>query len=463
MTLDPVFLSRMQWVWVMAWHILLPAFTVGLASYIAALEGLFFFRREDIWLRLSRFWIRIFAVSFAMGVVSGIVIPFQFGTNWSRFSDAVANVVSPMMAYEGLMAFFLEAAFLGILLFGRRLVPRWAHFFAACMVAIGTLFSSFWILSVNSWMQTPVGFEIEDDGRFFPVSWLAIVFNPSFPYRLAHNVSGFYVTTGFVVLGVGAYLFRRGSSVEEARRMVLMALGFLALFVPLQIALGDLHGLNTRDYQPAKLAAIEARWETTAPVPFTLFAIPDQQGERNLYAIDIPYLGSLILTHSLNGGIKGLKQWPPDERPPVWPVFFAFRVMVGIGLVMLVVVSLGWFLRIRGQLFETGWFLRLCQWTAPLGFVAVLAGWITTEVGRQPWTVYGLMRTAQSVSPSLTGFDVLLSLLAYVAIYLLMFPAGLAVMARLVRQGPAEDVETRIPVEGLRPQAPFIQRSDSHG
>lgn len=463
MTLDPVFLSRMQWVWVMAWHILLPAFTVGLASYIAALEGLFFFRREDIWLRLSRFWIRIFAVSFAMGVVSGIVMPFQFGTNWSRFSDAVANVVSPMMAYEGLMAFFLEAAFLGILLFGRRLVPRWAHFFAACMVAIGTLFSSFWILSVNSWMQTPAGFEIEDDGRFFPVSWLAIVFNPSFPYRLAHNVSGFYVTTGFVVLGVGAYLFRRGSSVEEARRMVLMALGFLALFVPLQIALGDLHGLNTREYQPAKLAAIEARWETTAPVPFTLFAIPDQQGERNLYAIDIPYLGSLILTHSLNGGIKGLKQWPPDERPPVWPVFFAFRVMVGIGLVMLVVVSLGWFLRIRGQLFETGWFLRLCQWTAPLGFVAVLAGWITTEVGRQPWTVYGLMRTAQSVSPSLTGFDVLLSLLAYVAIYLLMFPAGLAVLARLVRQGPAEDVETRIPVQGLRPQAPFIQRSDSHG
>jgi cytochrome bd ubiquinol oxidase subunit I len=460
MTLDPVFLSRMQWVWVIAWHILLPAFTVGLASYIAVLEGLFFFRREDIWLRLSRFWIRIFAVSFAMGVVSGIVMPFQFGTNWSRFSDAVANVVSPMMAYEGLMAFFLEAAFLGILLFGRRLVPRWAHFFSASMVAIGTLFSSFWILSVNSWMQTPAGFEIEDDGRFFPISWLAIVFNPSFPYRLAHNVSGFYVTTGFVVLGVGAYLFRRGSSVEEARRMVLMALGFLALFVPLQIALGDLHGLNTRDYQPAKLAAIEARWETTAPVPLTLFAIPDQQGERNLYAIDIPYLGSLILTHSLNGGIKGLKQWPPDERPPVWPVFFAFRVMVGIGLVMLVVVSLGWFLRIRGQLFETGWFLRLCQWTAPLGFVAVLAGWITTEVGRQPWTVYGLMRTAQSVSPSLTGFDVLLSLLAYVAIYLLMFPAGLAVMARLVRQGPAEDVETRIPVEGLRPQAPFSNTAE---
>jgi cytochrome bd ubiquinol oxidase subunit I len=215
MTLDPVFLSRMQWIWVISWHILLPAFTVGLASYIAVLEGLFFFRREDIWLRLSRFWIRIFAVSFAMGVVSGIVMPFQFGTNWSRFSDAVANVVSPMMAYEGLMAFFLEAAFLGILLFGRKLVPRWAHFFAACMVAVGTLFSSFWILSVNSWMQTPAGFEIEDDGRFFPISWLAIVFNPSFPYRLAHNVSAFYVTTGFVVLGVGAYLFGVAASLRK--------------------------------------------------------------------------------------------------------------------------------------------------------------------------------------------------------------------------------------------------------
>src|SRR5262249_38657433 len=212
-------------------------------------------------------------------------------------------------------------------------------------------------------------------------------------------VSAFYVTTGFVVLGVGAYLFRRGGFAEEARRMVLMALGFLALFVPLQIALGDLHGLNTRDYQPAKLAAIEARWETATPVPLTLFAIPDQQGERNLYAIDIPYLGSLIQTHSLNGGIKGLKQWPADERPPVWPVFFAFRVMVGIGLVMLAVVSLGWLLRIRGQLFETAWFLRLCQWTAPLGFVAGLPGLITTEGGRQPLAAFRVLRHAQSRSP----------------------------------------------------------------
>ena len=274
MTLDPLFLSRLQWAWVIGWHILLPAFTVGMASYIAVLEGLYFFRGGEIWLRMSRFWTRIFAVAFGMGVVTGIVMPFQFGTNWSRFSDATANVLSPMLAYEDLMAFFLEATFLGVLLFGRRLVPRWAHFLSACMVALGTLMSSFWILAANSWMQTPAGYDVRD-GRFFPADWLAIVFNPSFPYRLAHNVTAFYVTTGFVVLGVGATLVRRSVSVAEAQRMMTMALGFLAVFVPLQIFLGDLQGLNTRQHQPAKLAAIEGRWQTAAPAPLTLFGIPD--------------------------------------------------------------------------------------------------------------------------------------------------------------------------------------------
>ena len=245
MDLDPLLLSRLQWAWVIGWHILLPAFTVGLASYVAVLEGLYFFTGKEVWFRISRFWTRIFAVSFAMGVVSGIVMPFQFGTNWSRFSDAAANVIAPLLAYEDLMAFFLEATFLGVLLFGRKLVPRWAHFGAACMVAAGTLFSSFWILAVNSWMQTPAGYEIKD-GRFFPVDWTAIVFNPSFPYRLAHNVSAFYVTTAFVVLGVGAWLVRRGAFFDEGRRIMKMALGFLTIFVPLQIFLGDLHGLNTR-------------------------------------------------------------------------------------------------------------------------------------------------------------------------------------------------------------------------
>ena len=459
MNLDPLFLSRLQWAWVIGWHILLPAFTVGLASYIAVLEGLFFFSGKDVWFRISKFWTRIFSVSFAMGVVTGIIMPFQFGTNWSRFSDAAANVISPMLAYEDLMAFFLEATFLGVLLFGRTLVPRWVHFFAACMVALGTLMSSFWIMSANSWMQTPAGYTIKD-GRFFPADWLAIVFNPSFPYRLVHNVTAFYVTTGFVVLGVGAYLVRRGGAAEEARRVMHMALGFLTVFVPLQIVAGDLHGLNTREYQPAKLAAIEGRWNTASPAPLTLFGLPDQTAERNRYEIEIPVLGSLILTHSLHGEIKGLKDFPADQRPPVAPVFFAFRLMVGIGFVMLGVVALGWLLLLRGCLFDTAWFLRLCQWVAPLGFVAVLAGWTVAEVGRQPWTVYGELRTAQSVSPSLMGPDVMWSLLAYMAVYLVLYPAGIAVMARMVRAGFVEQAGAEMPVEGLQPRGPITAAAE---
>jgi cytochrome d ubiquinol oxidase subunit I len=448
MHLDPLILSRLQWAWVIGWHILLPSFTVGLGSYIAVLEGLYVFARDEIWLRLSRFWIRIFSVSFAMGVVTGIVMPFQFGTNWSRFSDAAGNVISPMLGYEDLMAFFLEATFLGVLLFGRNLVPRWAHFFAAIMVAFGTLLSSFWILATNSWMQTPAGYTMKD-GRFFPSDWSAIVFNPSLPYRFAHNVSGFYITTAFVVLGVGAWLVRRRNS-PEGRRMVMMALGFLAIFVPLQMVLGDQQGLNTREYQPAKLAAIEGRWEDASPSPLTLFAIPEQNEERNAYAIDIPVIGSLILTHSLDGEVKGLKDWPANERPPVIPVFFAFRIMVGIAFIMLGMVVLGWYLYFKRRLFRTDWYLHVCQYTGCLGFIAVLAGWCVTEVGRQPWTVYGLMRTADSVSPSLTGADVLGSFIAYMVVYLLMYPFGVAVMARMVRQGPGAADQ---PIQVTKPAA----------
>src|SRR5690242_16087318 len=298
MDLDPILLSRWQWSWVIAWHILLPAFTVGLASYIAVLEGLYFFTGREIWLRISGFWTRIFAVSFGMGVVSGIIMPFQFGTNWSRFTDATADVLSPLLAYEGLMAFFLEASFLGVLLFGRRLVPTWAHFFAALMVAGGTLLSSFWILSTNSWMQTPQGYKIVD-GRFVPVDWLAIVFNPSFPYRLAHTVDAFYVTTGFVVLAVGAWLIRKKTFASEGKVMLTTTLTLLAVLVPLQVLLGDMHGLNTLEHQPAKLAAIEAHWNREARAPLTLFAIPDQKAETNRAAIDVPLLGSLILTHDV--------------------------------------------------------------------------------------------------------------------------------------------------------------------
>jgi cytochrome bd ubiquinol oxidase subunit I len=454
MTLDPVLLSRLQWAWVIAWHILLPAFTIGLASYIAVLEGLYFFTGWKIWYRISAFWTRIFAVSFGMGVVSGIIMPFQFGTNWSRFTDAAGDVISPLMAYEGLMAFFLEAGFLGVLLFGRRLVPSWAHFFAALMVAFGTLLSSFWILATNSWMQTPQGYALVD-GRFKPADWSAIVFNPSFPYRFMHNVNGFYITTAFVVMGVGAWLLRRGRASDDARMMVRMALDLLIILVPLQIFLGDQHGLNTLEHQPAKLAAIEGRYDTVQPTPLTLFGIPDDSAATMRDAIEIPELGSLILTHSWNGVIRGLKEWPADQRPPVGPPFFAFRVMVGIALIMLVVTVTGQVLRLRGRLWDAVWFLRVCQWVAPLGFVAVVSGWVTTEVGRQPWTVYGLLRTTDSVSPSLTGADVATSLALYVAVYLIMFPTGIAVMAGLARHGPqTQEVQPDI-VESGRPTRPF--------
>lgn len=452
MSLDPLLLSRLQFAWVVAWHILLPAFTIGLASYIAVLEGLSFFTGRELYARVSNFWIKIFAISFGMGVVSGVVMPFQFGTNWSRFSDATANVLSPLMAYEGLTAFFLEAAFLGVLLFGRKLVPKWAHFFSALMVAAGTLFSAFWILATNSWMQTPDGYRFEN-GTFYPEDWMAIIFNPSFPYRLAHTVTAFYVTTAFVVVGVAAYYLRRGRFVAEARTMMGMSFWLLTLFVPLQIVLGDLHGLNTREHQPAKLAAIEALWDTQARAPLTLFALPDQKGERNRASIEVPVLGSVILAHDPNGTILGLKDFPPNERPPVAIPFFAFRIMVGIGIVMLAVVALSWWLRARGRLYDTDWFQRACIWTAPLGFVAVLAGWTTTEVGRQPWTVYGVMRTADSVSPSLTGFDVLLSLLGYIVVYLIMFPSGYYLMRRIVRTGPSEPALEPDEIESGRPKS----------
>ena len=431
----------------------MPAFTVGIASFVALLEGLHFATGREIYFRLSTFWTKIFAVSFGMGVVSGVVMPFQFGANWSRFSDATANVLSPLFAYEALMAFFLEAAFLSVLLFGRKLVPRWAHLVAALMVALGTLFSSFWILAANSWMQTPAGYEIVD-GRFFPKSWIEIIFNPSFPYRLAHTVVGFYATAALVVVGVAAFYLRRGRFVDEARVMLSMSLWLLTAFVPLQILLGDQQGLNTLAYQPAKVAAIEARWDTAGRAPLTLFAIPDPKAETNRYEIAVPDLGSLILTHDPNGVVRGLKDWPADQRPPVAIPFFAFRVMVGLGIVMLATVIAGLWLRVRGRLFEAGWFLNLCMLVSPIGFLAVLAGWITTEVGRQPWTVYGLLRTSDSVSPSLAGRDVVVSLIGYAIVYLVMFPSGIALMARIVRTGPSDAAAEAGPIESGRPAGP---------
>lgn len=453
MSLDPLILSRLQFAWVIAWHILLPAFTVGLASFIAFVETRYYVTQRDEFALISNFWIKIFAVAFGMGVVTGVVMPFQIGANWSRFSDATANILSPLFAYEGLTAFFLEAGFLGVLLFGRQRVPRWAHLFAAFMVALGTLTSTFWIVSANSWMQTPAGYEIVD-GRFFPKDWFSIIFNPSFPFRLAHTVAAFYVTAGFVVLGVAAWLVRRRPGGVAPRLMLSYALWLLLGLVPLQMMLGDAQGLNTRKYQPAKLAAIEARWDTASRAPLTLFALPDQKAQTNHASLEVPLLGSLILTHDLNGTIRGLKTFPKEDLPPVAIPFFAFRMMVGIGLLMLAIVVIGNLLRRGDRLYRNDLFLCVCQWSGPLGFLAVLAGWTTTEVGRQPWTVYGVLRTVNSVSPSLTGGNVALSLAGYMLVYLLIYPAGLLLMARIVRQGLGAP-SSHAPVEGGRPKAPI--------
>ena len=450
MDLDPLLLSRLQFAWLIAWHILLPAFTVGLASYIAFLEGLYFATGREIYFRISVLWTRIFAISFGMGVVSGVVMPFQFGTNWSRYADATANVLSPLFAYEALMAFFLEASFLGILLFGRKLVPRWAHFVSALMVAGGTLLSAFWILAANSWMQTPAGAEMRD-GLFYPASWLQIIFNPSFPYRFAHTVVAFYVTTGFVVVGVAAHFLLRRRFIEEARAMLSGTLWLLTILVPLQILIGDQHGLNTLEHQPAKLAAIEANWETQARAPWTIIAWPDAEAEVNRFAIEIPLAGSLILTHDLDGVVPGLKDVPRDERPPVAIPFFAFRIMLGIGMLFLLMVAVALWLRYRRRLYDSLYFLKACVAIAPLGFVAVIAGWTMTEVGRQPWTVYGLLRTADSVTPSLRGFDVVVSLAGYMSAYLVIFPAGVFFMWRVVNAGPLES-DNALPVEAGRPR-----------
>ena len=447
-------LSRLQFAFVVAFHFLLPAFTIGLASYIAVLEGLYLATRRAVFLRVSTYWIKIFAVSFGMGVVSGIVMPFQFGTNWSRYSRMTADVVAPLMAYEGLTAFFLEAGFLGVLLFGRKLVPQCAHFFAAIMAALGTLLSTFWILVVNSWMQTPAGFSLQD-GRFFPDDWLAVILNPSFPFRFAHTVTAVYLTTAFTVIGVAAYHLRNRRFVEESRVMMVMGISLATILVPLQALIGDAHGINTLEHQPIKLAAIEGIWETQSGVPAVIFAIPDAKTESNRFEIAIPKLASLYLTHDWNGEVKGLKSAPPENRPPVLPVFFGFRVMIGMWAIMLLITVSSWFLLWKKRLYDTNWFLRGCSYAIPVGFIAVTAGWVTTEVGRQPWVVYNHLRTADAVTPNLATHDVVVSLLLYVLVYAAVFGAGVYYLIKLVRAGPAAAAAPPEPELTRRPARPL--------
>jgi cytochrome d ubiquinol oxidase subunit I len=459
MEFDALLLSRIQFAFTIAFHIIFPAFTIGLASWLAALEFNWLRTGNPLYRNLFRFWVKVFAVSFGLGVVSGIVMSYQFGTNWSRFADFTGNVLGPVIAYEVITAFFLEAAFLGIMLFGWERVGDRLHFFATCMVALGTLLSAFWILSANSWMQTPDGFAIEN-GKAVPVDWFKIVFNPSFPLRYAHMVMGCYLTTSFAVAGMSAWmLLRHPHDAPEAklagsRLSMSMALWFATIFVPVQIVIGDLHGLGVLKYQPTKLAAIEGNWERQANMPLRLFAIPDEAAETNRFEIGIPKIGSWVLTHAFDGVVPGLKDVPRDQRPPVWPVFYSFRIMVGLGFAMLGIGLWSLYLRMKRTLFTNRTFLTAAMLMTPSGFGAVLFGWFTAEIGRQPYVVYGHLRTADAVSPISAG-AVTASLLTFVVVYAFVFVFGSYYLAKLLRRGPDPVDDIRGDDIGKKPKRPF--------
>lgn len=434
--LDAVTLARIQFAFTVSFHFIFPSFSIGLASYLAVLEGLWLRNRNAVYLDLYRFWLKIFAVAFAMGVVSGIVMSYQFGTNWSVFSDKTGPVLGPLLAYEVLTAFFLEAGFLGVMLFGMAKVGPKLHFMATCMVALGTFISAFWILSANSWMQTPAGYAMNDKGQFVLAgSWLAVIFNPSFPYRLAHTVTGAYLTTALAVGAVGAWHLLRDQQNLPARKMFSMAMWMAVLVAPVQIAAGDAHGLNTLEHQPAKVMAMEGHYQSHPKgAPLILFGIPNEGERRMDYAVEIPKLSSLILKHDLNAPLAGLDSLARDKQPPVAILFWSFRVMVGLGLAM---VGLGlWSLvaRVLGGLYRWRWLHRAAVAMGPAGFVAVIAGWITTEVGRQPYTVFGLLRTVDSASP-LAAPAVGASLVAFVIVYFAVFGVGTWYVLKLMAAG----------------------------
>jgi len=434
--LDPVLLARIQFGFTIAFHIIFPAFTIGLASWLAVLEWRWLSTGKKVYIEVYRMWVKIFAVTFGMGVVSGVVLTFQIGTNWSVFADVSANVIGPLLGYEVLTAFFLEASFLGVMLFGWDRVSPKMHFAATLIVAIGTVVSAFWILAANSWMQTPAGFRAGPEGLLLPTDWLAIIFNPSFPYRFVHMVTAAYLTTAFTVAGIGAFYLWRQRHLAHARVMLGMAMIMAVFVAPMQLLFGDLHGLNTYEYQTVKVAAMEGLWETRRGAPLLLFGWPDQEAEVTRYPVEIPKLSSLILTHGWEGEVKGLKAWPPDERPPVALVFWTFRVMVGVGMLMIATGVIALVLFLTGRLFETRWFQYWCMALTPAGFIAVLSGWIVTEVGRQPWMIQGQLRTADSVSPVI-GTSVAISLVAFIFIYVFVFGAGSYYILKLIGKGPA--------------------------
>ncbi|MCE7031281.1 cytochrome ubiquinol oxidase subunit I [Lysobacter sp. GX 14042] len=463
---DALMLARIQFAFTISFHIIFPAITIGLAAYLAVLEGLWLSTKRPVYLDLYRFWLKPFAVAFGMGVVSGIVMAYQFGTNWSEYSRFAGSITGPLLTYEVLTAFFLEAGFLGVMLFGMKRVGPGLHFMATLAVSLGTLISATWILASNSWMQTPQGHEIID-GRVVPVDWLAVIFNPSFPYRLTHMVTAAFLATGLLVAGTAAWHLLRGRRDPAVRTMWSMAMWMVLVTAPVQAVIGDFHGLNTLEHQPAKLAGIEGHWERPADrsegMPLLVFGLPDMEAERTRYAVEIPRLSSLILTHSLDGMTPVLKDFPTDERPPSHVVFWTFRVMVGLGLLMILLGAWGALARWRGRFVESAALHRFALLMGPTGLVAILAGWFTTEVGRQPWIIYGIMRTSEAVSAhsaAAVGF----ALAAFVACYVVIFGAGsvymLRLMGRPVTEAEPDDAPEGGPGQPRTPMRPISAAAD---
>ena len=434
-------LARFQFAFTIVWHFLFPAFTIGLASYLAVLEALWLWTGRQVYLDTFQYWLKSFAVAFAMGVVSGVVLSYQIGTNWSVYADRTGAVLGPLFAYEVLAAFFLESGFLGIMLFGLKRVGRGLHFLATCLVAAGTVMSAFWILAANSWMQTPAGYSIAADGRFMPESWLAIVFNSSFPYRFVHTVMAAYLTTAMIVGAVGAWHLLRDSLNANARLMFSMAMWMATLVAPLQLVIGDLHGVNTYQHQPAKVAAMEGHFETERGAAAVLFGWPDAAAGTTRYVVQVPRLASLYLTHDWDGEVTGLKAFPRDTWPTNLPlVFWSFRIMVGLGFLMIALGLASAWVRRKGRLYEARWLHRFAVAMGPSGLIAVTAGWIVTEAGRQPFTVYGLLRTADSVAP-IDAPAVATSLAAFALVYFAVFGAGIWLLFRLFAKTPQAQEE----------------------
>jgi cytochrome bd ubiquinol oxidase subunit I len=429
--------ARAQFGFVIAFHIIFPSFSIGLASFLAVLEGAWLWTKKPVYLDAYKYWLKIFAMIFAIGVVSGLVMAYEIGANWGGYSDRVGPILGPLLAYETLTAFFLEAGFLGIMLFGLNRVGPRLHFAASCLVSLGTLISATWILSANSWMQTPAGATIGPNGQFIPQNWLAIIISPSAPYRWVHMVLACYLATAFMVGGVGAYHLLRNNKNEISRLFFSMALWMAALVTPVQILAGDTQGDNTLAYQPAKIAGMEGDFHSGVQA-LHLIGWPSISQGKVLYDVAIPHLGSLILTHRWNGIVQGLDAWPKDQWPVVDVEFFAFRIMVGLGFAMFGLGLLSLYLRYRHRLYDTRWFHYLAMVMAPAGFIAIVMGWTTTETGRQPWTVYGLVTTAQSVSP-ITLPMVITSFAVIIVIYTLVFGSGIFYVLTMMAKLPERD------------------------